>query len=63
MNHASLLTRTIIKSTDVIADNTTWVKFDVTFTPGQAGIVRYRAYLGAYAAAASIFVDNMLTVG
>ena len=52
--------KTIIKSTEVISDNTTWTKLDVTFTPSQAGQVRYRMYLGKYASGCKIYVDNQL---
>ena len=52
--------KTIIKSTEVLTDNTTWTKLDVTFTPSQAGIVRYRMYLGKYASSCKVYVDNQL---
>ena len=64
LNHGTALTHAVATSTAVLTDNTTWTKCPVTFTPLQAGLVRYRLIFGAYTAAdASIFVDNMLVTG
>jgi hypothetical protein len=52
--------KTVIASTQVLVDNTTWTQLSVTFTPGQVGLVRYRAYLKKYAASAWVNVDNAL---
>jgi hypothetical protein len=60
LNHASLLTKALLKSTHVLTDNVTWTKLSASFTPAQAGNVRYRAYLGRYEVGAKIYVDNQL---
>ena len=52
--------KTVVKSTQVLTDNTTWTEFSVSFTPSQAGLVRYRAYLKKYAASCKVFIDNQL---
>jgi hypothetical protein len=54
--------KAIVKSTAVLTDNTTWVKFSINFTPSQAGPVRYRAFLGKYETDSThkVNVDNML---
>jgi len=57
---ASGVTKTIIASTAVLTDNTTWTQFSVTFTPGQVGKVRYRAFLKKYESASKIYIDNQL---
>lgn len=59
-NHAVKVTKATIASTQVLADNTTWTQLSVTFTPGQAGVVRYRAFLKKYEAACYVSVDNAL---
>jgi len=59
-DHATNVTKTVIKSTTVLTDNTTWEQFDVTFTPGRIGKVRYRAYLKVYEATAKVYIDNQL---
>ena len=63
LNHGTLLTHATAVSTAVLTDNTTWTAFPVTFTPAQAGPVRYRVIFGAYTAGAEIFVDNQLATG
>ena len=60
ISNATTLETTIIKSTAVLTDNTTWVAFTVSFTPAAVGIVRYRIYLGKYQASAKVYVDNKL---
>ena len=40
--------KTLVKSSAVLTDNATWTQLGVSFTPAQAGIVRYRAYLAKY---------------
>ena len=60
ISNATTLETTTIKSTAVLADNTTWVAFTVNFTPVAVGIVRYRIYLGKYQASAKAYVDNKL---
>lgn len=60
ISNGTTLVKTVIASTEVISDNTTWVKLSVTFTPAAAGIVRYRAYLKKYEAACKVYVDNAL---
>ena len=47
-------------STAVLADNTTWHDFPVTFTQGLAGKVTYKIYLKKYVASAFISIDNCL---
>ena len=58
--NASDTSKVVVKSTQVLSANDVWEPLSVTFTPAQAGIVRYRAYLGAYNAASKVFVDNQL---
>jgi len=57
LDHDSNATRTAVVSNDVIADGTTWVAFDVTFTPKQDGFVYINIYLTLYEAGEGIFVD------
>lgn len=49
--------RARVVSNDVIADETTWVAFDVTLTPAQAGWVYLTVNLGKYEASKGIYVD------
>jgi hypothetical protein len=60
LNDAVETTRAVIRSTEALVDNVTWTELSVTFTPAQAGLVRYRAWLAKYEAGASVFIDNML---
>jgi len=53
----------INKSTVVLSANSTWTWFPVTFTPGQAGKVRYRVYLAMPTEGATqdvYYIDNSL---
>jgi hypothetical protein len=61
LDAASGLTKTVVASTAVLTDNVTWTKFSVTFTPGQVGIVRYKAFLGDYDSGASVFVGDSVS--
>lgn len=61
VSNATTLATTVVTSTAVLTDNTTWIAFPVTFTPAAAAHVRYRMYLNVYAAAAKVYVDNQLT--
>jgi hypothetical protein len=60
ISDATTLGTTIIQTTAVLVDNTTWTAFTINFTPVAAGIVRYRAFLGKYQAASKIYIDNKL---
>ena len=52
---------TIIRSTAVLSDGSTWVSFAIpAFTPAVVGHVRYRGYLKKYEASRKIYIDNML---
>jgi hypothetical protein len=52
---------TIVTSTEVLTDNTTWVQLTTgSFTPAVAGPVRYRAFLATYASSCKVYVDNEL---
>jgi len=56
----------INKSTAVLAANSTWTWFPVTFTPGQVGKVRYRVYLAMPTEGATqdvYYIDNQLRDG
>ena len=57
LSHTTTATRTTIASTDVLADETTWVGFDVTFTPLQAGFVYLKVYLKKYQSSKGCYVD------
>ena len=56
----SPITKTVVTSAQVLADNTTWTALSVTFTPHAVAPVRYRLIFGAYQAASKVYVDNML---
>ena len=61
VSNATTLATTVIKSTAVLSDGSTWVQFSLpSFTPAAAAHVRYRAYLKKYEASRKIYVDNML---
>ena len=61
ISNGTTFTTTVVKSTAVLSDGSTWVQFTIpTFTPAAAGHVRYRAYLKKYEASRKIYVDNML---
>ena len=61
ISNATTFETTIVKSTEVLTDNTTWTQLTTgSFAPAVAGHVRYRAYLGTYAAACKVYVDNQL---
>ena len=62
-DHATNLTRTTAVSTAVLADNTTWTAFTVSFTPAAVGRVDYRVYLKVYEAASKVYIDNALYNG
>jgi hypothetical protein len=68
LDHATLFTRTV-KHTydagiDTVLTDENWTAFTLTFTPGQVGPVRYRAFLADYEDGTErIYVDNMLVVG
>lgn len=51
---------TIIKSTESLSIDNTWVSFSVTFTPAQIGRVIYRVYLAYYEGAEAYYIDNQL---
>ena len=57
LNHAANATRSTILSNDVLSDETTWVAFDVTFTPLQAGWAYIKVNLGKYEASKGCYVD------
>lgn len=61
VSNATTLATTIVTSTAVLIDNTTWIAFPVTFTPAAAAHVRYRMYLNVYGASCKVYVDNQLT--
>ncbi|TFH33308.1 MAG: hypothetical protein E4G97_00870 [Deltaproteobacteria bacterium] len=56
--------RTLLKSTEVISDNTTWTKLSCTFTPGQEASVTYRFFLafeaGLGTTSTFIYIDPVL---
>ena len=60
LNAGSGTTHATATSSQTLSNNSEWTAFSVTFTPGQAGTVRYRAYLKKYEASAKVYVDNML---
>jgi len=49
--------RTTVASNDVLSDATTWVAFDVTFTPSQAGWVYLDVVLKKYEASNGVYID------
>jgi len=57
LDHATNATRSTIASNDVLSDETTWVAFDVTFTPQQAGWVYVNVYLKKHEASKGCYVD------
>jgi hypothetical protein len=57
ISNGTTLARTLLASTQVLTDNTTWTALSVTFTPALAGAVCYRVYLATYAAACKVYVD------
>jgi len=57
LDHATNATRTTVVSNDVLSDSTSWVAFDVTFTPLQAGFVYLNVYLKKYEASKGCYVD------
>lgn len=57
LNHATLATRATAVSTDVLSDGSTWVDFDVNFTPAQEGWAYIHVKLGDYEAGRSVFVS------
>lgn len=56
-NDVGSCVRTQIKSDEVIADNATWVAFQVTLTPARDGFVYLDVCLGKYAANCGVYVD------
>ncbi len=61
ISNATTFATTIVKSTAVLSDGSTWVQFSIpTFTPAVAGHVRYRGYLKKYEASRKLYVENML---
>lgn len=52
--------RAWIKSTAVLADNTTWTAFTVEFTPGRVGPAIYRLFLFTGGASLKLYVDTQL---
>ena len=57
LDHGSDATRTLINSTAVLDDETTWRPFTITFTPLQAGFVYLKVYLKKYEASKGCYVD------
>jgi len=57
LDHAADATRSVAVSTAVLADETTWVAFPVTFTPLQAGYVYLKVYLKKFEASKGCYVD------
>lgn len=60
ISSATLPTKSLAVSTDVLVDNTNWKSFTVNYTPLQVGIVRLRLWFKRYVAGAKINVDNRL---
>ena len=50
-------TRTTIKSTETLVDNTNWTAFTVSATPGQEGVAYLRGYLTKYELNSGVYVD------
>lgn len=59
-NAGSGVAKATIASTQVLTDNVTWTPLSVTFTPGQVGVVRYRAFLKKQEGASFVSIDNAL---
>jgi len=57
LNTADGSSRSSVKSTEVLTDNTNWVAFTTTFTPSQAGWVYLTVKLGKYVFGDGIYVD------
>lgn len=57
LDHATSGSRAEAQSTQVLADETTWVAFTVTITPSQAGWVYVDLQLGKYEASKGCYVD------
>ena len=57
LSSASNADRTLVKSTQVLSDNTTWVGFQVTMTPARDGFVYLDLVLCEYEADSGIYID------
>lgn len=57
LSNAASSARTIVTSTQVLTDNTTWTAFTMTMTPARSGIVYVDVKLGLYTASCGINVD------
>ncbi len=62
LDHGSDATRSIVVSTVVLADETTWVAFPITFTPLQAGLVYLKVYLKKYESSKGCYIDVLPVV-
>jgi len=49
--------RSTVKSTATLTNNTDWTPFSVTVTPGQAGVAYLRGYLTKYELNSGVYVD------
>lgn len=57
LNNAALFSRATVQSTEVLTDNTTWVGFNVSFTPSRAGWAYITVYLNKYVSGDGVYVD------
>ncbi len=60
ISNGTTYAHTLVASTAVLTDNTTWVEFPVSFTPAAVGAVRYRIYLKKYQASSGVYIDSKL---